>query len=327
MKTTQCRCGNRLFFFNFQCLSCGSVVGLCGSCHTTTSFSEQFDGKLVCDQAKCGAVCTPCENRQGSVCNGISPVDAGEICWCCEYTTVIPDLQDANNTRRWRRLERAKRRLLLQLESCGLPPFVDGISDPYPLSFEFKAPTVTEAGETIGVITGHADGVITINAEEADHERREATRVILREPQRTLIGHMRHEVGHYIDWAYAYRFDKDDYVKVFGDPLATDYGRAKDWYYENGPEVDWESKYVSAYASMHPWEDFAECTNVYLDILSIAETANDQGFPTIATGPEAKLDEVIHDTLRLAVVISEFNCDLGLPPLLPEKIPVPWLKS
>lgn len=208
-----------------------------------------------------------------------------------------------------------------------LPPFIDGLGNKYPLSFEFKAPTIDPKGVEQGVITGHADGVITINAEEADHERREATRVILREPQRTLIGHMRHEVGHYIDWAYAYRFDKDGYVKVFGDPLKIDYEKSKNRYYQVGPQPNWELHYVSAYSSMHPWEDFAECTNVYLDILSIAETANDQGFPTIPIGSEAKIEEIIHDTLRLAVVISEFNCDLGLPPLLPEKIPVPVVQK
>ncbi len=122
------------------------------------------------------------------------------LCEWCQFTTLIPDLEQPINGVRWSALETAKRRLLAELEQLGLPPYIGQMRSTYPLTFQFAAPAIIN-GETQSVITGHAEGVITINAEEADSDRREATRVALGEPQRTLIGHMRHEIGHYIDWS------------------------------------------------------------------------------------------------------------------------------
>ncbi len=173
--------------------------------------------------------------------------------WCC-FTTLIPDLDVWPNLTRWITLESAKRRLLAELEQLGLPPYIGDIQTHYPLSFQFAVPTEVD-GSLQMVITGHAEGVITINGEEADSDRREATRVALDEPQRTLIGHMRHEIGHYIDWSYAWQVAQADYIELFGDPMAIDYEQAKQRHYAEGAPPDWPTRHVSAYASMHPWED------------------------------------------------------------------------
>lgn len=247
------------------------------------------------------------------------------ICRWCELTTVIPDLSAPKNLARWSALEAAKRRLLIALEQLHLPPYVAGVAQRYPLTFQFLAPTVNADGTVAPVSTGHAEGLITINVEEADSDRREATRLALREPQRTLIGHMRHEIGHYLDWCYASKVDFTGYVELFGDPAAVDYEQAKQRHYSQGAPSDWPAHFVSAYASMHPWEDFAETVNAYLDMMAIAETANDQGLVIINTAATADMATIVAEVLRVAISISEFNSDLGLQLLLPEQLPPPTI--
>ncbi len=326
MKTSQCACKNRLFFNNHQCLACGRLVGRCNHCHALTSFTL-YDSELRCDQKECGRSMVACDNRVRWACNSFVESEIAGICGWCELTKIIPDLSEPRNHARWTALEAAKRRLLISLEDLKLPPYVDGIAERYPLIFQFLAPTVDAAGNVQPVITGHAEGVITINVEEADSDRREATRIALGEPQRTLIGHMRHEIGHYIDWSYASHIDPQGYHELFGDPHAVDYEAARQRHYAEGPPSDWQAKFVSAYATMHPWEDFAETVNAYLDIMAIAETANDQSLAFINTSPSADIQTIVTSALKVAIAISEFNNDLGLQLLLPEQLPPPTIEK
>lgn len=326
MRTSTCRCGNRLFFENYGCLACGSVVGLCQSCFRTNSFTDLGNGQWQCDQADCQAVSVACEHREQSICNGMHGGEGG-MCPLCQSTILRPDTSDDRGLKRWRKLERAKRRLLLALRTLGLPPYASQADVNRPLTFEFKAADRVANPNAAPVITGHLDGLITIDAEEADSDRREAHRVALGEPQRTLIGHLRHEVGHYIDWTLAYPNHRDQYIQLFGDPMAVDYEAAKQRYYAEGPTPQWDLQHVSAYASMHPWEDFAETMNAYLDILAIAETAIDQGLSQMPLTPDAPLTGLVDEALRIAIVISEFNGDLGMRALLPEKLPLPVMQK
>lgn len=344
MKTTFCKCGNRLFFNNHSCLACGRSVGRCSVCRKLGSFSVNVNNVLteeplgsapvtgapsesplptaesfVCDQPGCGQEVAPCTNRNQAACTSFVSGRTDELCEWCQFTTLIPDLDQPANGLRWSVLELAKRRLLAELEQLGLPPYIGEMRAVYPLTFRFAAPTMVN-GEFQSVITGHAEGVITINAEEADSDRREATRVALGEPQRTLIGHMRHEIGHYIDWSYVHQIARGPYIELFGDPMAMDYELAKQRHYTEGAPADWPTRFVSAYASMHPWEDFAETVNAYLDLMAIADTARDQKLCDIDTNPAAEIARVIQQTLPVAVAISEFNTDLGLPALLPEQL-------
>jgi hypothetical protein len=144
--------------------------------------------------------------------------------------------------------------------------------------------------------------------------------VQLGEPQRTLIGHLRHEAGHYIDWSWASRTALTEYQSLFGDPSAIDYKMAIEHHYEHGPPVDWESRCVSAYATMHPWEDFAETVNAYLDIMAIAVTARDLGRSELDVSPAADAYQLVDAVLEIVVEASEYNFDLGLLPLLPEQL-------
>tara|TARA_R110002049_G_scaffold182485_3_gene350394 strand:+ start:7009 stop:8037 length:1029 start_codon:yes stop_codon:yes gene_type:complete len=323
MKTGNCVCGNQIFFNNHRCLSCDATLGRCGRCHTLTSFSANGD-ESICDC--CGAIVHACVNQKHAVCNSFN-ADSISLCRWCEFTDVIPMLGNPECVRRWAAMETAKRRLLLQLEQLELPPFIANIQNTHPLRFEFLEDTVEQDGSPRKVKTGHENGRVTINLAEADTVHRERVRVQLGEPQRTLIGHMRHEVGHYIDWAWANRVDPGDYQRLFGDPDAIDYVQAMERHYAQGAPKNWAGSHVSAYATMHPWEDFAETVNVYLDIMAIATTATDLGNYELDLSPSADAVDLVASVLEIAVRVSEYNFDLGLTPLLPERMPPPVLEK
>ena len=101
------------------------------------------------------------------------------------------------------------------------------------------------------VLTGHADGVITVNIAEADDAERERRRTAMREPYRTLLGHMRHESGHYY-WDRLIAGTRTSTIPpLFGDERA-DYAAALSTYYERGAPADWQERFVSAYATRTP---------------------------------------------------------------------------
>lgn len=322
MKTGQCRCGNRIYFNNVRCVACNATLGRCGCCDRLASFNQSARG-IHCDG--CQATVRPCKNRDQQACN--SMLDGHGLCRWCEFTTQIPDLTSPSNVRRWSELEAAKRRLLLQLEDLQFPPFVADTQSTHPLSFQFLEDSVAADGTHRQVTTGHFEGLITINLAEADSVHRERTRVQLGEPQRTVIGHMRHEIGHYIDWSWATRIDRAGYLRLFGDPASVDYAEAMDRHYRDGAPNDWANNHVSAYATMHPWEDFAETVNAYLDIMAIAATANDQGRSQFDLSGSADASSLVHSVLDIVVEVSEYNLDLGLQPLFPERLPPPVIKK
>jgi hypothetical protein len=317
MKTARCFCKNRLFFNNFYCLACNRAVGRCNHCRELASFETLSEGRYKCLQ--CGSLQIPCPNRSRSACNSFVG-ESQTLCQWCKFTQVLPDLSKPVNVERWVNLEREKRRVLVQLDELDLPPYVADIQQTHPLVFHFLEDATAVDAWSNPIYTGHADGVITINIREADSDYRESTRLALGEPQRTLIGHMRHEIGHYIDWCFASVVAHEQYKSIFGDPNARDYEEAKRTYYAAGAPPNWANTFVSAYATMHPWEDFAETVNVYLDIAAIAHTANDQQLARINLSPQASCEELVAEVLKIAVAVSEFNLDLGLTPILTERI-------
>ena len=160
---------------------------------------------------------------------------------------------------------------MMMLRQLGLP--IGGPADSLPLTFQFLA----DGPKPIS--TGHADGVITINVKEADTVAREKSRVKFGEPQRTLVGHFRHELGHYY-WQLLIQNDPEtlkSYRQVFGDETQPTYSDAMAKYYENGPPSNWQQDFVSGYATMHSWEDFAETFNAYMDIRAVLATTRHFG--------------------------------------------------
>ncbi|MBX9965395.1 MAG: putative zinc-binding metallopeptidase [Burkholderiales bacterium] len=145
------------------------------------------------------------------------------------------------------------------------------------------------------VTTGHLDGVVTLDLEEADPARREDRRVCLDERYRTMPGHLRHEIGHY----YWYRLLRgsawmDEFRELFGDERLP-YDEALRDHYRCGPPVDWHLHHVSAYASAHPWEDWAETWAHYLHMLDTSATAAAVGIDTTRT-------ELLHEPFTVAVL-------------------------
>ena len=208
---------------------------------------------------------------------------------------MIPDLSWAENLEKWRALEVAKHRLFYTLFQLRLPVETQAES-PAGLSFEFLA-DVAPSGSS--VMTGHSDGVITINLAEADDVERERRRHQMREPYRTLLGHFRHEIGHYYwDRLIANTPHLEEFRRIFGDERR-DYGAALQDYYAWGAPSDWSQHFISAYASSHPWEDFAETWAHYFHMIDTLETAHVAGLavsPKLPQSPGAVFDFHPRDT-------------------------------
>lgn len=317
MKTYVCKCGAGLFFGNTVCTACGAAVGWCDECSRVVTFEIEGDS-VTCANPECGSPLVRCVNfGEHQICTCcLKPPAEGEaaLCRSCRLTETIPDLTVPENVRRWRKLEIAKQRLLYELHELGLP--YDAASGATtPLRFQFKADTDTEQ-----VLTGHADGIVTINLAEADSVQREMLRQQFGEPQRTLIGHFRHEVGHYY-WMILVAGRRDEeFATVFGNADDPPYADALARYYAEGPKADWPQTFISAYASSHPWEDFAETFAYYLDLRAILATVHHH-FPKSVKEPKGRpLAELLVDYLRVGIIANELNRTMGLLDLLPEVV-------
>jgi hypothetical protein len=195
-------------------------------------------------------------------------------CIACRLNRTIPDLEDQDNARYWRAIEGAKRRLVSQLIAMDLPVRSKVHDDPERgVMFDF----LRSPPQGPQVMTGHASGLITLNVEEADDAKREAIRHSMREPYRTLLGHFRHEIGHYY-WDRLVWDQKwlEPFRQLFGDERAS-YAEAIKRNYEQGPPPDWATSYISSYATMHPWEDWAETWAHYMHVVDSLGTAMGYG--------------------------------------------------
>jgi hypothetical protein len=263
-----------VFFENTVCLRCGTQL--------------RFDcDRLSLVAMEAGAQWADCANRALAGCNWLAERE-GALCPSCRLTRTRPANADAAGLEALVVAERAKRRALVQLMELGLPGIRAGA-----LAFDLLSSAERP------VTTGHADGVITIDLAESDDARREARRAQLGEPYRTMLGTLRHELGHYMQplllvgdeaWTACRR--------LFGDDRA-DYGEALERHYTDGPPPDWQDRYVSAYATMHPWEDWAETFAHYLHITDTLETAAE--FGVVVGGPRA----VVADDSLTAVPTAE----------------------
>ncbi len=298
MRRFKCQCGAAVFFDNHRCTNCGRVLAFDLDSQRVVSGNE---GEL-----------SLCSNRKAVIrCNWTSP--EGGPCQSCRMSKLIPSLSKDENQERWRKLELAKRRLLYNLVSIGLPV------DETHLKFVFKEdrrtnPDVHDAHVNIG----HAEGVITINAAEADEVYREQMRIAMNEPLRTLLGHMRHESGHYY-WSVVVNDSNRDAARgLFGDERA-DYGQALDRYYENGPIDGWPESYISAYASAHPSEDWAETWAHYLHIRSVMETALANRMIE-SVNPDAWRSEFIEVIIRVNEIVRSLGQVDAYPFIITDRI-------
>lgn len=272
-----CRCGRPVYFHNSLCTACNAPLGYVPEQGEVRALDPgPAEGTWRISGEETPVTYRRCVNFDSAAgCNWlVAANDPAPGCMSCRLNRTVPDLTDADNQRYWRAIESAKRRLVSQLLAMELP-LKSKTEDPERgLAFDLlRAPA-----EGPRVQTGHANGLITLNVEEADDARREQIRHELHEPYRTLIGHFRHEVGHYYwerlipgtQWEEPFR-------TVFGDERA-DYTAALRANYENGPSQDWRGRHISAYAASHPWEDWAETWAHFMHIQDSLDTAMSFGF-------------------------------------------------
>ncbi|WP_116108995.1 putative zinc-binding metallopeptidase [Lewinella sp. IMCC34191] len=329
MKIYHCgHCHYPVYFENVVCNNCGNWLG----------YSSEDDRMLALTPGQTEwnlstggqSPIKYCNNHQHEACNWMIPSsDPTGLCDACDLNRTVPNLSDPEKLREWQELEQAKHRLVYALYRLGLP-VRDKMTHPNRgLAFDFLA--TEDADEP--VMTGHDEGLITLNVNEADSVNREATRIQMHEKYRTLIGHFRHEVGHYY-WDHLVAPKPqvlEEFRRLFGDERA-DYGEALEQHYKDGAPNGWERNYISEYATMHPWEDWAETWAHYLHLMDMLETAyafgmtvNPPTTPDVIMRVEADfnpyqqrdMEKILKACVPLTFAINSLNRGMGRPDLYP----------
>lgn len=293
-------CGQLVFYENSQCLRCGCTLGYLPDDRELVGLTDGGDGVFAASAGPPGRRYRRCGHLDRAACNWM--VDRGDpdpLCASCRLTRVRANDADEDGLAAWLDAEVAKRRLLFQLGELGLP-VVSRQDDPARgLAFDFLSSRFDS------VTTGHAGGVITLDLSESDDAYREGVRVDLGEPYRTVLGHLRHEIGHYYwPWLVERAGHLDAFRARFGDERL-DYGKALDRHYGEGPPGDWPDRYVSSYATMHPWEDWAETFAHYLHIRDTLQTAAAFGIEVHGPVVDADPAEVDGDE-DIATILAEW---------------------
>ncbi len=312
-------CGQRLSFENSVCLNCGSSLGfsLDDLALLVIAPPAESDHAGAVDESRYQL----CANLHLAECNWlVEKSPTGRLCVSCALTRTRPN--DTVAMASFASAERAKRRLIAELHELKLP-IVGRDQDPqYGLAFDLLSSQFEQ------VFTGHEDGVITLDLAEGDDLHREQLRISMDEPYRTLLGHFRHEIGHY----YQYRLIGTSpeylqrYHELFGDPEA-DYQAALARHYSEGAPAGWEDHYVSSYATMHPAEDWAETFAHYLHIRDTLDTAAAFGMAAASATFERKVlgpsgfDTIIEMWLPLAWALNMVNRSMGKEDLYPFVLP------
>jgi hypothetical protein len=293
-------CGQLVFFENTACLRCGAKLGF------------DWPRRELLTLPSDGGVAARCANLDLVACNWLVQHD-GELCASCEVTRTRPSDDDPEGLEQLRVAEAAKRRLLFELGELGLPVHSWRDRDGG-LAFELLSSRAEP------VTTGHADGVITLDLAESDDVHRMRMREELGEPYRTVLGHLRHEVGHYYWPLLVTEGDaRDRFRALFGDERE-DYGAALERHYADGPPADWSQQFVSAYAATHPWEDWAETFAQYLHIWDALQTAAEYGVRVGDAEPDPAAGDfraLLARWLPLTYALNAINRSMGRDDLYP----------
>jgi hypothetical protein len=314
-------CKSTLFFENDTCLSCGRKVGF-----RTDEMTMSTVG------AAAAAGIEPCRNwTQFNACNwfalrtdteSATGEDSG-YCRACSLNEVVPDLSEPQRLALWVETERAKRHLIYTLLQLRLP--LGGVDGKEGLRFRLLADERVDTGamdppNRNPVYIGHDSGCLTVNVVEADHAHREAMRKHLNEPYRTMLGHLRHETGHYYWYLLVAETPRlPGFRELFGDERA-DYAEALEKHYSAGASDAWQQSFVSSYASAHPWEDFAETWAHYIHIVDTLDTASDSAIALrgraimspLPLSAERSFTAILDDWLPLSVCLNQLNRSMGM---------------
>jgi hypothetical protein len=346
VKTFHCTaCQALVFFENTRCLNCGRVLAFASDRMSMVTLSpEAADLWRPVEDTPGEQVYRLCGNyAEHAVCNwALLADDADALCRSCGLTYTLPDLAVAGSPEAWAKLETAKRRLVYAILSLRLP-LASKQQDPQRgLEFRFLSDSVTANRDQARVLTGHDDGLITINIAEADDVYRETQRRHQHEPYRTLLGHFRHEIGHfYWDVLIANSEQLESFRELFGDDRM-DYQEALQQHYQHGAPPNWEDNYISAYASTHPWEDWAESWAHVMHMVDAMETSQAVGLSVNpARGDEPALsipakpvqarigdfDQLLTEWGSLTYVLNNLTRGLGLPDAYPFVISAPVIEK
>jgi len=298
-------CHQLVFFENTQCVRCGSFLGFDPASREIVTLPQGYGGEDGWH---------PCANADVAQCNWLVR-EPGALCESCVLTRTRPGDGDDVGLEEFAVAESAKRRLLFELGELGLP--VEGAEErENGLVFDLLS------SEEKPVSTGHANGVITLDLAEADDSDRAARREQMDEPYRTVLGHFRHEIGHYY-WPIIVEPFPDlleECRALFGDERE-DYGEALDRHYANGAPADWAQRHVSAYATMHPWEDWAETWAHYLHITASMQTAASYGLQMPLSQPEEAsawgFRAVLDAWIPFTIALNAINRSMGRSDLYP----------
>jgi len=342
MKTFRCdHCGHPLFFENVQCLQCGSALAFLPDRLALCAVEPAEGQGLWRRKSPRSKGDAPryrlCQNTTAyQACNFAVPAhDPNPLCVSCRQTRILPDLSVPDNIDRWYRIETAKRRLFYTLARLGLVAVAPPGGERDGPVFEFMADTPGHM-----VLTGHAEGVITLNVAEADDPERVKRRVEMHEPYRTLLGHLRHESGHYYwDRLIDEGGKVDAFRAIFGDE-SVDYGQALQNHYASGGQpAGWQDRYVSAYATSHPWEDWAETWAHYLHMVDLLETAASYNSRVQVPGvgadevddpfatTETDFDRLVEQWVPVTLLLNSLNRSLGQDDAYPFALSGPALEK
>jgi len=339
MKLFTCpACQQLLYFENSQCTKCGRQLAFVPEQSRLTAVEPVADARgifLALGLDDQGARYRSCGNRiDHEACNWtVLEGDEQRFCLACRLNEVIPNLADPVAKEAWVKLERAKRRLIYTLLVLGLPVAPRSVR-PDGLGFAFKQDVPGEEK----VMIGHDEGLITINIAEADSPFREKTRKEMGETYRTLLGHFRHEIGHYYwDRLVAGSASLEPFRRLFGDETAS-YDEAVAVHYRDGAPRDWQARFVSSYASTHPWEDWAESWAHYLHMVDTLDTARSFGLalhPEVPSSGKLEVgagrldfgdfDDLARTWFPVTVALNGLNRSMGLPDLYPFVLSEPAL--
>jgi hypothetical protein len=297
------KCGQLVFFENTECLNCGTPLGFATN-----------QGEVVPLQQ---TGYRRCINAALAGCNWlVADDDPVDLCESCRLTRTRPHDSDVSAAGAFMAAEAAKRRLIFQLRELALPIVSRAENSDGGLAFDLLS------SQYEPVCTGHEDGVITLDLSESDDSHRERVRRELGEPYRTVLGHLRHEIGHYY-WPLLVdqQGHTEPFRALFGDERA-DYAQALVEHYQQGPGAVWDDAHVSGYAMTHPSEDWAETFAHYLHILDTLQTANAFGIKVSAPAPPmpagtGAFAAILDEWLPLSYGLNAVNRSMGKADLYP----------
>jgi hypothetical protein len=337
MKLFNCtHCDQVVYFENDSCERCHHDLGFEATQQQMLALEPHGEQRFTALGPGQGATYKYCANHAQQACNWLLPADAiEELCQACALNRTIPKLSEPEHITRWQNLEKAKHRLVFSLLELRLPIVSKTENEETGLAFDFLSDEHRPEGEK--VLTGHDEGLITINIKEADDVEREMARKNMDEVYRTLLGHFRHEVGHYYwDRLIDNTPHLEEYRRLFGDERE-DYGEALATHYAQGAPADWNQHFISTYATSHPWEDWAETWAHYLHIIDTLQTASAFGIhlrpqdnkeadtlSAAITQDPYEIDDfniIIEQWLPLSLALNSLNRSMGLPDVYPFVIP------